>query len=113
MDAMESKATTLYRGIAVDLYDEYEPEKVITWWSVSSCAASKSVAQNFMNQLGGSAATFLTLKTKKACDVSSLSFYPHEAENLVRPGTRLRILKRNRKGKVVEIEVEEVLEDDV
>jgi len=113
MDAMESKATTLYRGIAVDLYDEYEPGKVITWWSVSSCTASKSVAQNFMNQLGGSAATFLTLKTKKACDVSSLSFYPHEAENLVRPGTRLRILKRNRKGKVVEIEVEELMEDDV
>jgi len=113
MDAMESKATTLYRGIAVDLYDEYEPGKVITWWSVSSCTASKSVAQNFMNQLGGSAATFLTLKTKKACDVSSLSFYPHEAESLLRPGTRLRVLKRNRKGKVVEIEVEEVLEDDV
>lgn len=113
MDAMESKATTLYRGIAVDLYDEYEPGKTITWWSVSSCTASKDVAQNFMNQLGGSAATLLTLHTKKACDVSSLSFYPHEAESLLRPGTRLRVLSRKRKGKVVEIEVEEVLEDDI
>jgi len=65
-----------------------------------------------MNQLGGSAATFLTLKTKKACDVSSLSFYPYEAESLLRPGTKLRVLKRNRNGKVVEIEVEEVLEED-
>merc|ERR1740136_159528 len=66
MDAMEGKAVTLYRGIAVDLYNDYEPGKVITWWSVSSCTASKGVAQNFMNQLGGSAATFLTLHTKKA-----------------------------------------------
>jgi len=111
MDTMESKAVTLYRGIAVDLYNDYEPGKIITWWSVSSCTASKAVAQNFMNQLGGSAASFITLHTKKACDVSSLSFYPHEKESLLRPGTRLRVLKRQRKGKVVEIEVEEVLEE--
>jgi len=110
MNAMEGKPVTLYRGIAVDLFDEYTPGKVITWWSVSSCTASISVAQNFMNQLGGSAATFITLNTKKACDVSSLSFYPHEKESLLRPGTKLKVLNRTRKGKVVEIEVDEVLE---
>jgi len=110
MNAMEGKAVTLYRGIAVDLFDEYTPGKVITWWSVSSCTASKNVAQDFMNQLSGSAATFITLHTKKACDVSSLSFFPHEKESLLRPGTKLKVLNRTRKGKVVEIEVDEVME---
>ena len=109
MDALQGKSVTLYRGIAVDLYDEYEPGKVITWWSISSCTASKSVAQNFMNQLGGTAASFLTLHTKRACDVSAMSFYPHEQESLLRPGTKLRVLKRKINGTVVEIEVEEVL----
>jgi len=35
-------------------------------------------AQNVVNQLGGSAATFLTLYTKKACDISSLSFHGND-----------------------------------
>mmetsp|Transcript_27204 Transcript_27204/g.39853 ORF Transcript_27204/g.39853 Transcript_27204/m.39853 type:complete len:111 (-) Transcript_27204:2-334(-) len=109
MDCMPQKPVTLWRGIAADLYDEYEEGKIITWWSISSCTASVDVAQNFMNQLGGSAATLLQLHTKTACDVSSLSFYPHEQESLLKPGTKLRVLNRKRKGKVVEIEVEEVV----
>jgi hypothetical protein len=112
-DCMAKKEVTLWRGIAADLYDEYEPGKIITWWTVSSCTAAKSVAENFMNQLGESAATLLTLRTKRACDISSLSFYPHEQESLLNPGTKLRVMNRTRNGKVAEIEVEEVLEDEL
>jgi NAD:arginine ADP-ribosyltransferase len=112
-DCMAKKEVTLWRGIAADLYDEYEPGKIITWWTVSSCTAAKSVAQNFMNQLGGAAATLLTLHTKRACDISSLSFYPHEQESLLSPGTKLRVKNRARNGKVAEIEVEEVLDEEL
>lgn len=38
--------------------------QVITWWTVSSCTSDKSVAQNFMKQLGGTA-TLLTLDTTR------------------------------------------------
>ena len=106
MEAMNPQSVTLYRGIAADLYDEYVPGKVITWWSVSSCTASEGVAQDFMSQLGG-VATFLTLHTKKACDVSHLSFYPHEEESLLAPGTKLKVLKREKQGNLVNIEVED------
>lgn len=109
MECMPKKPVTLWRGIAADLYDEYVPGKVITWWMVSSCTSSKQVAENFMNQLG-STATLLTLHTKNACDISPLSFYPHEQESLLSPGTKLKVLSRKRKGKVAEIEVEEVEE---
>ena len=109
---MPTREVTLWRGIAADLFDEYEEGKIITWWTISSCTADKSVAENFMNQLGGSAATLLTLHTKTACDISSLSFYPHEAESLLKPGTKLKVLSRKRNGKVSEIEVEEVLEEE-
>jgi predicted DNA-binding WGR domain protein len=112
-DCLPKRNVTLWRGIAADLYNEYEPGKVITWWTVSSCTASKDVAQNFMNQLGGSAATLLTLHTKQACDISALSFYPHEQESLLSPGTKLKVLKRTRNGKVAEIEVEEVVEEEL
>lgn len=104
------RPVTLWRGIAADLYDEYEPGKVLTWWTVSSCTAAQSVAENFMNQLGGgSAATLLTLHTHTACDVSGLSFYPHERESLLSPGTKLRVIQRARRNKVAVIEVEEVV----
>lgn len=111
-DCMPQRNVTLWRGIAADLYDEYVPGKIITWWSISSCTANQQVARNFMGQLGGGAASLLTLHCKTACDISSLSFYPHEAESLLRPGTRLRVLNRKRNKNVAEIEVEEVGDDE-
>ena len=113
MNAIPVRQVTLWRGIAADLWDEYQVGKVITWWSISSCTASKAVAENFMNQLGGSAATFLTLHTKTACDISALSFYPHEQESLLRPGTKLKVLSRSKKGKVAYIELEEIIDEEV
>lgn len=110
-NALPKKEVTLWRGIAADLFDEYQPGKIIKWWTVSSCTSDKSVAENFMSQLG-SKATLLTLKTKTACDISGLSFYPHEQESLLSPGVKLRVLSRKRNGNVAEIEVEEVLDDD-
>jgi hypothetical protein len=62
-----------------------------------------------MAQLGGSQATLLTLACQRAVDVSRLSLYPHEAEALLLPGTRLRVLSRKRVGSVAHIHVEEVV----
>jgi hypothetical protein len=41
---MKQAPARLWRGIAADLYDEYEPGKEITWWSVSSCTAAEGVS---------------------------------------------------------------------
>jgi len=79
MGCMTKQKGQLWRGIAADLYDEYEPGKTITWWSVSSCTSDQNVARNFMSQLGGGA-TFLTLEVQNAVDISPLSFYASEKE---------------------------------
>merc|ERR1711924_189764 len=107
LNSMKKQAGTLWRGIAVDLFDEYEVGKVITWWTVSSCTSDEKVARGFAGMCGGGA-TLLTLKVKKAIDISPLSFYAHEKESLLAPGTQLKVLKRVRKGNISEIEVEEV-----
>uniref|UniRef100_A0A7S4VUD4 NAD(P)(+)--arginine ADP-ribosyltransferase n=2 Tax=Ditylum brightwellii TaxID=49249 RepID=A0A7S4VUD4_9STRA len=108
IDSMPKRKVTLWRGIAVDLFDEYKEGKIITWWSISSCTADINVAKNFMSCLGGGAASLITLHCKTACDVSGLSFYPHERESLLQPGTKLKVLSRRKKGNIAEIEVEEV-----
>jgi len=71
MYAMGTTAAALYRGIAVELH----------WNCMVSTNQGRSLrgaAQNFMNQSGGSVATFLTLHTKKVCDISSLSFHGND-----------------------------------
>jgi len=107
MGCMPKQQRTLWRGIAVDLFDEYEVGKTITWWSVSSCTADKSVAQNFMSGLGGNC-SFITIECTSAMDISVLSFYPHEKESLLAPGTQLKVLSRRRQGKVAHIHLQEV-----
>jgi len=107
MAAMPKRPTTLWRGIAADLYDSYEEGKTITWWSVSSCTSDEGVARGFMQQLGGSA-SLITLRCKTAMDITPLSLYQNEKESLLAPGTMLKVISRKRVGKIAEIVVEEV-----
>jgi hypothetical protein len=104
---MNKRAVKLWRGIAADLFDEYEPGKVITWWTVSSTTASEDVARGFMQQLGGKA-TLLMIETTSALNIEPLSVYPHEKESLLVPGTMLEVVTRKRDGNIAEIHVREV-----
>ena len=51
----------------------------------------------------GGACTLVILDTETAMDISSLSFYQNEKESLLAPGTQLKVIKRERKGKVTEV----------
>ena len=107
MDAMPKQKATLWRGIACDLFEQYQPGEVITWWSVSSCTSDESVARNFMSQLGGGA-SLLTVEAHTAMDITPLSIYANEKESLLAPGTQLKVATRKRVGKVAEIRLVEV-----
>ncbi|EQC27310.1 hypothetical protein SDRG_05006 [Saprolegnia diclina VS20] len=107
MNYMPKKSQVLWRGISVDLFDQYEEGKVITWWGVSSTTSDENVARGFMNSCGGSC-TLLSVRCTTAMDISVLSMYPNEKECLLAPGTQFKVLKRARKGRIAEIEIEEV-----
>jgi len=106
-DVLPQQSCKLWRGIGVDLYDQYKVGSTITWWSVSSCTSDESVARGFAAGCGGNC-TMITLQAKTACDISQVTFYAHEKESLLAPGTQLKILKSQKVGKVTEILVEEV-----
>ena len=107
MNHMSQQKKTLWRGISVDLFNEYEVGKVVTWWSVSSCTSDQAVARNFMAGCGG-ACTLLEIECQTAMDVSALSFYSHEKESLLAPGTQLEVLKRSKSGNITTIHAREV-----
>jgi len=104
---LPQRERTLWRGIGVDLSESYKVGSIITWWGVSSCTSEKKVAQDFMQGCGDKA-TFLTVETKTACDISELSFYSNEAESILLPGTQLEVIKSEKMGKNAAITLREV-----
>lgn len=107
MAQLPQQASTLWRGISVDLFDQYKVGSTITWWGVSSCTSDQNVARNFMNGCGGKC-SFLTIKAKTACDISQITFYASEKESLLAPGTQLLVKSSKKVGNVSEIVLEEV-----
>lgn len=105
-DLLPKNNVTLWRGISVDLSQQYKVGSTITWWGVSSCTSDQQVARNFMNGCGGDC-SFLTIDTKTAVDISQITFYSNEKESLLLPGTQLLVKSVSKKGKVAEIHLEE------
>lgn len=60
-----------------------------------------------MSGCGGDC-SLLTIETKTACDISSITFYGNEKESLLAPGTQLKVKSCKKNGKVAEILLEEV-----
>merc|ERR1712008_327928 len=104
---MPQQKKTVWRGISVDLCDQYKAGSTITWWGVSSCTADIKVAKNFMSGCGGNC-TLLPVESKTAADISAIPFFGNEKENLMAPGTQLKFLSSKREGKVTHIKLEEV-----
>merc|ERR1711920_586689 len=96
---------TVWRGVSVDLYDQYKVGSTITWWGVSSCTSDIKVAKNFMNGCGGKC-TLLTVNSKTAADISEITFFGNEKEHLLAPGTQLKVVSVARTGRMTEITLE-------
>jgi len=104
---LPKKKTTLWRGLPVDLYDQYTVGSVQTWWNISSCTADINVARNFMKGCGGKC-TLLTVESTTATDISEITFYGNEKESLLAPGTQLKVKSSSRSGNLTEIRLAEV-----
>jgi len=107
MGTLPGQAITLWRGISVDVGPQYKVGETITWWGVSSCTSDLNVANGFMRSCGGST-TLLTIRCKSACDISDITYFSHEKEALLAPGTMVKVLSNKKNGNVTEITVEEV-----
>jgi len=106
MQSLPKQKRTLYRGLAVNLYDKWAEGSTITWWGVNSCTSELSVAQNFAKSAGSS--TICTIECNTASDISELSFFSHEKESLLMPGTKLLVKKKKMNGSVAEFTLQEV-----
>jgi len=109
MDALPKQKRKLWRGLSVNLHSnpQYKVGNTVTWWGVSSCTSEQTVAKNFAKGCGGQS-TVITIESKTAADISSITFYSNEKESLLCPGTQLKVKSNKMNGNICEIVLEEV-----
>ena len=89
----------LYRGVGLDLRNEYKKGGTVVWWGVSSTTVDKDVAMAFMG-LEGPRTLFVLENVPGAVSVSHVSAMPEESEVIVPPGTQLVVksVSQNKDG---------------
>ena len=83
---------TVYRGVKMDLRDEYAVGSTRVWWGFSSCTTSISVLQNdqFFGKTG--ARTLFSIECDTGKSIIEHSYFEGEDEILLLPGRELRVV---------------------
>jgi hypothetical protein len=83
---------TFYRGVKVDLRNEYPMHGTVYWWGLSSCTKSVAVLQSddFLGCSGPR--TLFAIETSSAVDISEYSYFRGESEVLLPPARQLKVM---------------------
>ena len=82
----------VYRGVKLDLSEQYQLDKTVIWWGFSSCTTSINVlqAESFLGRTG--TRTFFTIDCHSGKDIRNHSYYPKEDEILLLPATQFKVI---------------------
>ncbi|CAE7369032.1 ung [Symbiodinium natans] len=106
MEKLPSSKRQLYRGVALDLQDQYKLGTTVTWWAVSSCTPDLEVASNFCS--GGKKSTLFLITASRSVGIRDFSEYKSEEEYILAPGTQFKVTNVERKGSAVKIHMTEM-----
>jgi hypothetical protein len=83
---------TIYRGIKLDLSQNYSEGKKFIWWGFSSCTASLSVLESmqFIGQKG--IRTIFVIECHSCKNISKHTYFQSEEEVLILPATRFVVI---------------------
>lgn len=78
-----SSQRTVYRGVNLDLSEEYPKGRTFVWWGFSSCTSSIEVLENeqFLGKSGKR--TIFAIECNSGKDISRHSYYQAEEEMLL------------------------------
>jgi hypothetical protein len=81
----------VYRGVKLDLSEQYQTNKTVIWWGFSSCSTSINVLQSelFLGTTG--ARTLFTIECNSGKDIRKHSFFPSEDEVLLLAATQFHV----------------------
>jgi hypothetical protein len=84
---------TVYRGIQLDLSEQYPKDKTIIWWDFSLCTSSldKLHSKKYLNK--NKVRTIFTIECHSSKDISKHSFYPSTDMILLLAATQFRVIQ--------------------
>ena len=84
----------VYRGVKADLRAQYANDREVTWFQFSSCTCDIEVEQSeqFLGSSGTRTLFSIELTTGRARVITKFSLVPSEAEVLLPPNSRFKVL---------------------
>ena len=87
---------TIYRGIKMDLSNNFPKGKTFVWWAFSSCTSSVEVLEKFIGYTGSR--TIFNIQSDTAKDISRHSLYKTEHEILLYPARQFQVVSSFNSG---------------
>ena len=83
---------TIFRGVKIDLRDQYKEGERIIWWGFSSCTRTLRILEKdeFVGKSG--TRTLFTIETDTGKHIGEHSFYPEEDEILLLSGREFEVV---------------------
>ena len=107
LSRLEGRRESLWRGVALDLRDQYPRGRTVTWWGVSSCTAKLSVAQAFLGSRGRR--MLFEVVPLHAVGIRQFSAFRGEEEFVLPPGVRLKVTDvKSERGGLCTVKLEEL-----
>ena len=82
----------VWRGVRGDLSSEYSATKEQAWWALSSCTLSLKILESPMYLGKTGTRTLFSIETQTGRRIRSHSYFQHEEEILLLPGTFFEII---------------------
>ena len=89
---LPSTGSVIYRGVKLDLAEQYRRGDSVIWWGFSTCTSSIEVLQNqrFLGKNG--TRTLFSIECNSGKNIRSHSFYAEEDEVLLLPARQFEVL---------------------
>lgn len=106
---LPSQRHYVYRGVKMDLSEQYPIGKSFVWWGFSSCVTKLEVLhnQNFLGKTGQR--TIFTIDCQSGKDISRHSYYESENEVLIFPASQFKVISSLKVGSALRmIQIKEI-----
>lgn len=82
----------LFRGVRLDLSNQYATQKNIKWSSFSSCTSRIDVLQSYQFYGSTGTRTMFIISCHSGKNIRNHSYYPNESEIVLLPGTEFEVV---------------------
>ena len=89
LDLLPNVKESVWRGVPLDIGQNFTKNQMFTWWPISSCSLSISVIEQFLaNELKS---TLFLIQTVNGKNIAGYTQYEKEDEVILRFGTQFRV----------------------